>query len=415
MDDALRVAVAPEGIGPRTAVVAMFLASASVPLYIHLPRFAAETGLSLATVGAVLLAIRVLDCVQDPVLGWLGQRLEARRRHMAAAAFLSLGLGFFWLFALQPGLPAFVLALAIISTAFSLGTILFYSQCVANAAPGGAREHYRLAGWRETGTLAGILVAALLPQIGILWLGTPQGYALLGATILFSAPLVLWVAVPLWRRPVIAQEGLSFQPLLAGRPRELLILALVNALPVATTATLFLFFVEDRLGLPDLAAVFLLLFFLAAGASAAMWSRLAERFGPRRVLVGAMLLAILSFAWTALLPAGAAVAFAVICIASGAALGADMVILPALFSATLAGAHLPAALGFGAWNFANKLALALAAGLLLPVLQVAGYAPGGDNSEQVLSVLTITYAVVPLLLKLPALLMVLRLPDGDMP
>ena len=415
MDRAVHGVAASDGLGPRTAVAAMFLASASVPLYIHLPRFATDIGLSLATVGTVLLAIRILDCVQDPLLGWLAQRLTNYRRHMAAAAFLSLGLGFFWIFALQPGLFAFVLGLVVISTAFSLGTILFYSQCVANAAPGGARDHYRLAGWRETGTLAGILVAAILPQIGLMVLGAPENYALLGATVLLAAPLVLWTVAPLWQRPVAAQGHLSLRPLLSGRPLWLLVLALVNALPVATTATLFLFFVEDRLRLPDLAAVFLLLFFVAAGASASGWSRLAQRFGPRRVLAGAMLIAILAFAWTALLPAGAAGAFAVICIVSGAALGADMVILPALFSATLAEADMPSALGFGAWNFANKLALALAAGLLLPALELSGYVPGGENSEPVLAVLTAAYAVVPLGLKLPALLMVLRLPTGDMP
>ncbi|WP_232829520.1 MFS transporter [Tropicimonas sp. IMCC34043] len=413
MPEAVLLAAPPDRdrLGLRTAVVAMFLASAGIPLYIHLPMFAAEIGLPLATVGIVLLGIRVMDFVQDPFLGWLAQRLPDRRGQLAALSLLALGGGLMWVFALQPGLFGFVLGLILVFTAYSLGMILFYSQCVANAAAGGDTEHYRLAGWRETGMLIGIVVAAILPQVGGDLLGARGGYVLLGAVALLAAPLVIRAGAPLWQGPVPVQTEVSYRQLLSGRARHLLVLSLVNALPVAVTATLFLFFVDDKLGLPDLAGVFLVMFFVAAGATAPLWSRLAAHFGPRRVLLVAMVLAIAAFGGTAMLPPGAAVAFGLITIASGAALGAEMVILPAFFSATLASADLPAALGFGAWNFANKFALALAAGILLPTLHLAGYTPGGANSAAVLALLTAAYALLPLFLKLPAIWLVLRLTD----
>ena len=72
-------------------------------------------------------------------------------------------------------------------------------------------------------------------------------------------------------------------------------------------------------------------------------------------------LAILSFSGTVALPEGAAVMFAAICIASGAALGGDMVILPALFSARLDAAGLSATGAFGWWGASLKIALAIAA------------------------------------------------------
>ena len=88
-----------------------------------------------------------------------------------------------------------------------------------------------------------------------------------------------------------------------------------------------------------------------------------------------------------------------------------MVILPALFSRAARPRPASSALGFGAWAFASKLALALAAGTVLPALQLAGFTPGGPNDAGALAALTVGYAILPLILKLPAIWMVARLTD----
>ncbi|MEQ3713717.1 MAG: MFS transporter, partial [Lentibacter sp.] len=191
----------------------------------------------------------------------------------------------------------------------------------------------------------------------------------------------------------------------------LLWIALINSLPVALTSTLFLFFVQDKLGLDALAGPLLMLFFLAAALSVPLWSALVRRHGARRILPLAMTLAIVSFMGAALLPEGAALAFALICLASGAALGADMVILPVLFSTALARAGLSAGAAFGLWSFAGKLSLALAAALALPALQLAGYTPNAVNTPQALTTLTLAYAVIPCIIKIAAIILVARLPQ----
>ena len=56
---------------------------------------------------------------------------------------------------------------------------------------------------------------------------------------------------------------------------------------------------------------------------------------------------------------------------------------------------------FGLWNFANKMNLALAAGLALPVLEALGYTPGA-REPSALNALAFAYAVLPCLLKLAA-------------
>jgi len=415
MPEAATLAVSgPPHTGPRVAMVAGLLASAGVPLYIHLPRFAAELGLSLGVVGLLLLGLRVMDFVQDPLLGWLAQRLPARRQQLATAALLVLGAGFCAIFTLQPGLGGLVLALVAVFTAYSLGTILFYAQCAAIAHPGGNAAHYRIAGWREAGALTGIVIAAVLPGALGSAFGTLAGYAGFGMVLALAAPLVLFATAPIWTASgAPAPARLDPRAFLEAGAGQLLLLALLNAMPVAVTSTLFLFFVEDRLGLPDLAGPYLVLFFLSAGGSAPLWSRLAARFGARRVLLPTMAMAVVAFAGTAMLPVGAAWAFGAITIASGAAIGADLVILPALFAATLARAQLPQAIGFGAWSFATKAALAMAAGIVLPLLQGAGYTPGGTNGADALGALNTAYAILPLLLKLPAMFLVARLPKGN--
>jgi GPH family glycoside/pentoside/hexuronide:cation symporter len=202
----------------------------------------------------------------------------------------------------------------------------------------------------------------------------------------------------------------TFRPALADPlARRLLLIALLNAAPVAVTSTLFLFFVQARLGAPDAAGPLLLLFFLSAAASTALWSRLAARHGARRVLMAGMVLAILSFLWAATLGAGDVLAFAIICAASGAALGADMTLLPAIFARRMAAIGQGGeATAFGLWSFVGKLSLALAAVTLLPILDWQGFRPGEPAPSAALSTLTILYALFPCALKLAAIALLAR-------
>ena len=127
---------------------------------------------------------------------------------------------------------------------------------------------------------------------------------------------------------------------------------------MAVTSTLFLFFVEYRLGDADMAGPFLLLFFVAAALAAPAWSMAARKWGARRMLALGMGLSIAAFAWAWTLGTGDEAAFVVICLASGAALGADMTLLPALFARRIAEIDGNGAEAFGLWSFCAKFTLA---------------------------------------------------------
>lgn len=398
----------------RIGIAAMALATASIPIYIHLPSFAAtRLDLTLAQVGAILLLIRTADFLQDPLLGWMTDRWARHRAGFAALALGLLAAGSVAVFSLPPpGSPALWLTcgLLIAFTGYSLGSILIYGQSVAFAGTGQPRAQLRLASWREAGVLAGVTLGAIAPALldrGPVGAG---GYAAFGWLIALLAGVALVLSRPLWRRPQMGAIRLNWRGLAGSGAGWLLLLSFVNSLPVAVTSTLFLFFVSDRLGLPGLEGLFLILFFIAAGASVPLWGRLATRFGARRVLLGAMSLAIASFIGAFFLPAGAALPFAAICVGSGIALGADMVILSALFAAALGRAGMQAGQAFGIWNFSAKATLAIAAGVVLPLLQYFGYQPGADNGATALAALNISYALLPCVLKLAAIALVLRLP-----
>jgi glycoside/pentoside/hexuronide:cation symporter, GPH family len=411
--------VAPRAGLAGWSLFAALIAMAGLPIYIHAPKFYVDSyGTSLAALGGVLALLRLIDVVQDPLLGWLAEAGRAQRGLLVAIAAGLMAIAMLGLFAVTPPVAPllwFALTLTLLFSAFSFLTIAFYAEGVAKAATLGENGHIRLAGWREGGSLAGVCVAAVAPvALAVL---TDQPFAAFAALFVLLAIAATLAMRNQWSGTAapIANPLAIFRPALAdGLTRRLLLIALLNAAPVAVTSTLFLFFVESRLLAAGMEGPLLLLFFLSAAVSTPLWSRAAQRFGAKPALLCGMVLAIASFLWAATLGAGDTLAFALICAASGAALGADMVLLPALFARRLGqlgqGGEGAA---FGLWSFVSKLSLALAAATLLPALQAAGFTPGVENTPSALFALSAFYALVPCALKVLAiaLLAVTKVPE----
>ncbi len=391
---------------PAFALFAAMLAAAGLPLYMHAPKFFVdEYGVSLAALGTVLFVLRLLDVVQDPLLGKLAAAIRAYRGISVAVAVVVMALGMVGLFGVAaPIAPLwwFAIMLTLVFSAFSYLTICFYAQGVSAASEIGQAGHLKVARWRETGALLGICAAAAAPVV----LG---GYGAFALGFVVLAIAAIWAMGQQWTGKVVPQTGLG--PVLADPvARRLLLVALANSAPVAVSSTLFLFFVEDRLGLTGWEGPLLLLFFLFAALSAPFWSRAAEQYGARNVLIFGMVLSIVAFAYAVLLGTGDLVAFAVICAASGVALGADMTLLPALFAKRMEEISPGAAEGFSLWSFVSKMTLAIAAVALLPLLQSSGYVPGQSNDEAALWMLSLLYGAVPCLLKFLAIALLVTTP-----
>ena len=213
--------------------------------------------------------------------------------------------------------------------------------------------------------------------------------------------LFMW---PEWTGRTTAEPS-QIREILSDRlTRRLLILALVNATPLAVSSTLFLFFVESRLGGTGWEGPLLVLFFLAAALSAPLWSLLASRWGGKRTLLIAMVIAVISFGFALTLQTGEMNQFAIICVVSGATIGADLTLLPAMFARRMAKVSPNGGQGFGLWALVSKFTLAFAAVILLPLLENAGFVAGADDvPDAALTMLTLLYAGVPSVLKLVAI------------
>jgi len=378
-------------------------------------------GVPLAALGVLLLATRLLDAFADP---WIGRWVDSWFEHsaqrvlaIAALAALVLALGFHALFFPRVSDPAALLAwcAALLAVTYLSYSVLSVVHQAWGARLGGdATQRARIVAWREGLALAGVLVASVLPSL-----------AGLGVTsTVFAVALATGVALlakaPRGISATVAHAAPSLRlPLANPAFRRLLLVFMVNGVASALPATLVLFFIRDRLQLPAYEPLFLFSYFAAGALSMPLWVRVVARFGLSRSWLAGMLVAITAFVWAAALGTGDLIAFAVVCVASGLALGADLALPGALLAGVIQraghGGHAEGAY-FGWWNFATKLNLALAAGLALPLLSTFGYAPGARDAGA-LQTLALAYGLLPCALKLLAAALLygvwMRSPHGE--
>lgn len=397
--------------GLRYGLLGLPLAFVALPLYVLLPNhYARAFGVPLATLGAVLLGARLLDALTDPLLGRLSDRLHARSPQAvlgfgAGAALVLLagfGLLFFPQLLVDPARHGALLAAAAVLLALTYAGYSMLSiahQSWGAMLGGDAVQRGRIVGWREGMGLVGVVFASVIPTVA----GLPATVAVFA--VLLAIGWLLWTRAP---RPVRGEAPHATVdlrlPLRRPAFRRLLAVFVLNGIASAVPATLVLFFVQDRLRAPaSMEPAFLGLYFVVAAASIPAWLRIVRRFGLARSWLGGMCMSVAVFAWAGAMGAGDATAFLVVCALSGFAIGSDLVLPGALLAGLIAeaGDQPHAGAYFGWWNFATKLNLALAAGLALPLLGLAGYVPGARDAAA-LQALSLAYCLLPCVLKVAA-------------
>ncbi len=410
------------------------LAMAALPIYVHVPKFYADTlGLSLASIGFLLLLARAFDAIQDPLLGYWSDRSRQSGRGRGVwigvgAPLLALGMiGLFVPPALSAtGLSVWLVAmLLIVYTAYSMITISYQAHGAEMSSD--PNERTRIVSFREGLGLVGVFLAAALPEVLSKVSGPRDGFAQF--SYMFG-PLVVILALVMMRasppavtthvsdeRRIFAVMGKPF-----GNPsfRPLLWIFVMNGIAASIPATLVLFFIEDAIQRPDLTAHFLIAYFAAGAVGMPLWVQLSARIGKGRAWLCGMILSIAAFVWAFLLGPGDAAAFFAICIMSGLGLGADLALPPSILADVIdiderAGKGRNEGAYFGLWNLVTKGNLALAAGIALPLLGWLGYVPKGVHTAEVLTALAAVYALVPCVLKAGAVFLLWRSPFFSSP
>jgi glycoside/pentoside/hexuronide:cation symporter, GPH family len=398
------------------------LALLTLPFYVIVPGYYANAGLSLALVGQILLGIRLFDAFSDPLAGLLNDRTATRfgRRKPWFAVGVPLTALAAWMVFLPP-VPVTAGHLLGWGLALSLGwtiALVPYYAWGAELSPSYDGRN-RVTVVREGFAFIGTLVALILNYVisdGLEPLpgsaATLEGFALIIAVALPVAALAALALAPEPPNRSIRQvpfsEGLRFMR--DNLPfRRLVSAFLINGLANGFPVTLFVMFVADRLQLAEKAGLFLVIYFVSGLIGMPFWLQVAKLRSKHRSWSIAMLIACAAFIFAPFLSAGAEAGFLAICVVTGFAVGADLV-LPASLQAdvidvdTAASGEQRSGIYLAIWSLATKLALALAVGIAFPVLAMMGYDPGvGSRTDAGLLTLALFYAVVPVALKLGAI------------
>lgn len=408
---------------PATAALyaapAVPLAFLGLPLYVYLPaHYAGLPTIGLAMVGSMLLLARLLDLVTDPLVGLLADRSRQRVRPawlISGGALLMAG-GAWWLFQPPPQATAIylLLTLSITYLGWTLLAIPYYALGAELGSADSQRHgQTRFAAWREGGMIVGTVIALTLPVI----VSGDSALSISALGLLWLVPLAI---VAVWLLPqhrYAASGGVASGGLLAmwrdtsSPARQLVGIHLLNALAGGAAATLFVIYCRDVLGIDDRGSGLLLLLYFAAGLLALpLWVALARRIGEARTWRNAMLFAAAAFVPAALLGDGQMLVFAGVCVLTGATLGADIA-LPAAIQGHIVAresrdlARPRGGALFGLWGMASKLALALAAGISLPLLALLTLPETGLDRATVTPWL---YAGLPVVIKLAAVFLLQR-------
>ncbi|PHY22649.1 MFS transporter [Caulobacter sp. BP25] len=314
----------------RFASPAVPIAAMGLPLVVYLPEYyVTSLGLSLTTVGAAFLIVKLVDMLLDPVLGGLMDHTRSRfgrfRPWLAAGAPV-IAIGSYALFMAQPGVGALYLW-------FWLAFIYVgYSMVVLSQTAWGAvlssdyQQRSRVFAWWQGANVVGMILVLCLPPIvtGVFKGDHLDSIAAMGWFIVLLAPLAVLLAVTTVGEPAAparhGKTGLKQYVGLLARPsvRRLLIADLLMGLAPGIAGTLFLFFFERMKGFDKTqSGILLLIYFIAALAGAPLWPMLAKRIGKHRALaVASVVYAFVQLA-TAFMPPGQVVLGMVILILAG--------------------------------------------------------------------------------------------------
>jgi glycoside/pentoside/hexuronide:cation symporter, GPH family len=408
------------------AAPAFALAIPLVPVFTFLPTlYARDLGLGLARTGSILLAARAIDFVVDPLIGLGSDRIRTpigRRKPWIMVGAVGAGAALIALFAPPQGVGAWYLFLWLALlylgfTAVQVPYIAWGAELVR-----GYDERTRIAGLREGLTLAGVVTTGALPVVAAL-AGLPERTglaAIAGLAIVCGGPSIalLLARVPETAAVAPARRGaVDLGAIIANRPFLRLFCAwFVNGLATGLPAALFPLYLQHGLHAGQTARGVMIFAYFAAGCAAIpLWLGLSRRFGKHRVWCGAMVMAMAAFVWVPVLRPGDEAAFLVICLVTGAALGADVALPPAMQADVvdldqLRTGEARAGLYFAIWGMGTKLALGAAAGGAFLALDAVGFDPGGDNGPGALWALAAIYALAPVALKAGAVALVWNYP-----
>ena len=364
------------------------------------------------------MVTRLSDVITDPLVGYWSDRLQhriSRWQQMLVGAIILSG-GVYALFVPQQDWllsqpAAYLLLFGFISF---LGWILINVPYQALVAELTFATHIktRLTSFREGVAVLGVMLALTLPLALGVTATDPYLFEILWWVLLLGLAMGLillkWKVEP--RGSSLISNSLNMQLLFKQIwhqhrwSLQLMPAYFVNNLANALPATLFLLFVSYGLQLESEAGLFLMIYFVSGVLALPVWFYLSRRIGKYQAWQISMVVASCSFVGVFALEAGDRTGYIWVCVLTGLSLGADIA-LPASLQADIAqklSKQLDNVNGFlfGLWGLITKLALAMAVGLALPLLD---FLQIEQQTDAAMHALWWLYAGIPIAFKLLAI------------
>ena len=407
--------------------LSMPLAMGGLPLALYLtPYYGGELGISLSMIGVVLMLTRATDVLIDPFIGAWSDRTPARwgRRGLWIAIGLPVmavsTVAVFDPFA-QPSALYLFCSVAVLYLGWTLINIPVSAWAAEISED--YNERSRITGARTWASNIGLLLTVLLP-LGLAWLANAGiGWAQTDAPgsmqpmlriIAWSTVAVLVVSVA-WMLFTVPQAKFAHaQPLeirkaltLVAKNRpfvRLLVSNVIGAVGWNCINTLFVFFVTYYL-LADASQwpLILLTYFAGQVIGTPIFVRIAPRFSKHRLLAVSSLLGIGIFSLVLLFEPGQFSYYIILNFFTGLLAPASAILAPSMAADvidhdTVETDQQRGALFMALWAMGDKLAIALASGIALPLVQFFGFDPQHHNDPHGLKALQYAFCGIPVVL-----------------
>jgi len=326
--------------------VCLPLAAFGVALPVTLPEFyATHVGLQMGTVAAVFMAVRLIDILLDPIIGWgmdkTRSRLGRYRPWMVLAMPILMLSALMMFVIVKPGAgPIYLFVwLLVLYAGFSVATLGQLGWAAVLAPQYDQRS--RVYGWWQMFNIIGVILILILPTIVVrTGMGDyADGVRIMGWAIIIALPVTMAIALLAVPEPV--NKGAephggvrAYLDLFKSKTvRKLLVADLFLGIAPGITGSLLFFFFGMVKGYDHTqASLFMLIYFVAGLVGAPIWAWLATKVGKDKALAIASLIFAVFYVGATLVPGGNFMITAIAMFIAGIPYAAGLFLLRAMMA-----------------------------------------------------------------------------------
>ncbi|MEM9624336.1 MAG: MFS transporter [Pseudomonadota bacterium] len=406
---------------------AFALAALGLPVLAILPPLYTELGISLTAVGLIFGVARFFDVFTDPLFGVFGDRIETRwgrRRPAIVLGIPVLMLGAVGLF--FPANPASSILLLFSLLVLYIGWTLLAIAHTAWAAELSNDYHQRtrimgaLQFWGLLGAVIVLAIPAMVDQFnpagGMQLRAEVMGWLILASILVFFT--VSLRSMPEPKVPPQPHIGLTAAwAAITANPglKRIVIANLLLGLQGGINGSVHFFFINQVLGLPEAASLFLVLIFVTGLTFVPFFVWLSGRIGKHQTLCIGALQSTVATGLFFVAPSADFWWVLFIFILVGVNFGAQDLLMRSIMADVVdqdrvnTGAD-RGALYYSMLTLTNKLGAGLAVLIIYPILDLVGFDAGGVNSQATLDAVRLVVASSPTTITLIVAIIMWRFP-----